>query len=234
MSARRTAAAVGGGAERLRREVDVGRAGERVGDDEGRRGEVVRLHVRVHAALEVAVAGEHGGGHELAVVHRLRHLGRQRAAVADAGRAAVADDVEAEGLEVGQQARLAQVLGHDLRARGEARLDVGRDAQAAADGLPGEEARAQHHRGVRRVGAARDRGDHDRAVPELGLLPAHLDGHRLPGVLRGEAEAALLHRRGEGLAEGLLHRARAPRGPAAASGRRGSARPSRGRAPACR
>ena len=70
---------VDGGADRLGREVDVGRAGEGVGHHEGRRGEVVGLHVRVHPALEVAVAGEHGGGHELAVVHGLRHLGGQRA-----------------------------------------------------------------------------------------------------------------------------------------------------------
>ena len=56
---------------------------------------------------------------------------RQRAAVADAGGAAVADHVEAERLEVGQQARLAQVLGHHLRAGREAGLDVRRHAQAA-------------------------------------------------------------------------------------------------------
>ena len=82
------------------REVDVGRAGERVGHDQRRRGQVVGLHVGVDAALEVAVAREHGRGHELAVVHGLVTALGQRAAVADAGRAAVADDVEAEAFEV--------------------------------------------------------------------------------------------------------------------------------------
>ena len=46
-------------AERLVDEVDVHPARERVGDDERRRGEVVRLHLRVDARLEVPVAREH-------------------------------------------------------------------------------------------------------------------------------------------------------------------------------
>ena len=43
------------------------RPGERVGDDERRRGEVVRLHLGVDARLEVAVAGEHGADDEVAL-----------------------------------------------------------------------------------------------------------------------------------------------------------------------
>ena len=47
-------------------EVEVDRAGERVGDDERRRREVVRAHLGVDAPLEVAVAAEHRGGDERA------------------------------------------------------------------------------------------------------------------------------------------------------------------------
>src|SRR5690606_22664396 len=43
-------------ADRILLEVDVERSGQRVGDDEGRRGEVVRARLRADAALEVAVA----------------------------------------------------------------------------------------------------------------------------------------------------------------------------------
>src|SRR5262249_21859719 len=43
-------------AERLGQEVDVHRAGKRVGDAQRRRGEVVHLHIGVDPALEVAVA----------------------------------------------------------------------------------------------------------------------------------------------------------------------------------
>ncbi len=66
-------------AERLGREVEVDAAGERVGDDERRRGEVVRLHLGVDARLEVPVAGEHGADDELALVHRLARSGRAAA-----------------------------------------------------------------------------------------------------------------------------------------------------------
>ena len=43
------------------------RPGERVGHDERRRGEVVGLHLGVDAPLEVAVAGEHRGDHQVAL-----------------------------------------------------------------------------------------------------------------------------------------------------------------------
>ena len=62
--------------------------------------EVVHLHVGVDATLEVAVAREHRGDGEVVLVDRGRDLVDQRTGVADAGRAAVADRVEAEVLEV--------------------------------------------------------------------------------------------------------------------------------------
>ena len=62
--------AVGVGAQRVVHQVDVHRAGQRVGDDQRRRGEVVHLHVGVDAALEVAVARQHRGDGEVALVHR--------------------------------------------------------------------------------------------------------------------------------------------------------------------
>ena len=45
------------GTERLGLEVEVHRAGERVGDDQRRGGQVVHLDVRADAAFEVAVSG---------------------------------------------------------------------------------------------------------------------------------------------------------------------------------
>ena len=109
-------------AERLARDVDLERAGERVGDDQRRRGEIVRAHVRIDAALEVAVAGEHRAGDEVVRVDRLGDRLGQRPGIADAGRAAVADEVEAERVEMLLQPGLGEVLGHHLRARRERRL----------------------------------------------------------------------------------------------------------------
>ena len=154
-------------AERLLEQVEVHPARERVGDHERRRGEVVRLHLRVDAGLEVAVAGEHGADDQVALLDRDRDRLRQRPGVADAGRAAVADGVEAELLEVLRQSGLVVVLGHDLRAGGEARLHPGLAAQAALDRLLRQQAGADHHLRVRRVRAGGDRGDDDAAVLEL-------------------------------------------------------------------
>ena len=76
------------------------------------------------ARLEVAVARQHGGADEVVGDDRVVDLGREVAGVADARRAAVRGDGEAELLEVGQQARLGQVLGDGARAGRERRLDV--------------------------------------------------------------------------------------------------------------
>ena len=66
-------------AERLREQVDVHPAGQRVGDDERRRGEVVRLHLGMDPGLEVAVAREHGADDQVALLDGDRDLFRQRA-----------------------------------------------------------------------------------------------------------------------------------------------------------
>ena len=108
-------------AERLVEQVDVHRPGDRVGDAQRRRGEVVHLHVGVDAALEVAVAREHGDDREVLGLDDVGDLLRQRTGVPDAGRAAVADEVEAERLEALGQLRALEVLGDDLRARARAR-----------------------------------------------------------------------------------------------------------------
>ena len=149
------------------RDVDVHRAGERVGDDQRRRGEVVRAHVLLDAAFEVAVAAQHRRDDEAALVDLRRNLVRQRTAVADAGRAAVADEVEAKLIEIRVEAGLLQVVGDDLRSGREAGLDPRLARQALLHRLLRDQARADHHARVRGVRAAGDRGDHDRAVFEL-------------------------------------------------------------------
>ena len=155
------------GAERLGGQIDVQRSRQRVGDDERRRREVVRAHVLLDAAFEVAVAGQHRTDDETALAHFGRDLVGQRSAVADAGRAAVADEVEAERVEVRLQAGLRQVVGDDLRSGREARLHPRLARQPALDRLLRDQARADHHARIRGVRAARDRGDHDRPVFEL-------------------------------------------------------------------
>ncbi len=153
-------------AERFRRQVDLHLPGERVRHDERRRRQVVGAHLRLDASLEIPVAAQHRGDDEVPVLDDARHRFRQRAAVADARGAAVADDVEAELGEILEQPGRLVILGDDQRAGREARLHPGLHLQPALDGVAREQAGADHHARVRRVRAARDRGDDDRAVIE--------------------------------------------------------------------
>src|SRR3546814_12288377 len=68
------------------------------------------------AALEVTVAGQHRGDRDIALVDSLGDRRVERARVADAGGAAVADQLEAAGVEVLLQAGGLQVVGHHLAA----------------------------------------------------------------------------------------------------------------------
>ena len=86
--------------ERFRRQIDVQRPGQRVSDDQRRGGEVVRPHVRADPPLEVAVAGKDGGGDQIALRNRLRQFRLNRAGVADAGGAAITDEVEADSVQI--------------------------------------------------------------------------------------------------------------------------------------
>ena len=88
--------AVAADAQRLGGQVDVRGAGQGIGDDQRRAGQVVRLDQRIDAALEIAVAAQDRRGHEVPLADGRGHRLGQRPAVADARRAAVADGVEAQ------------------------------------------------------------------------------------------------------------------------------------------
>ena len=72
----------------------------------------------------------------------------QRAGIADARRATVADEVEAELVEIRLQAGLVQIIGDDARTGRERRLDGGVHAEAAFDGLLREQTGGEHDAGI--------------------------------------------------------------------------------------
>ncbi len=143
-------------------EVDVDAPGQRVRDAERRRAQVARADLRMDASLEVPVARQDGDDVELLVVDRRADVVRQRPGVADARRAPVPDEREPELLQVRRETRLIQVFGHHARARRQARLDPRLRLQPGLDRVLRQETRGHHDRWVRRVRAARDRGDDDR------------------------------------------------------------------------
>ena len=165
--------ALGVGAERLLDHVDAHRAGDRIGDHQRRRGEIIGAHVGVDAALEIAVAGEHGGGHQVAIVDRLGILRRQRPGIADAGGAAEADQVEAELVEILLQAGLARDIPPTTCEPGTSEVFTqGLAARPLAAALRAKQAGADHHVRIGRVGAGGDRRDHHVAVAEIVVLAA--------------------------------------------------------------
>jgi hypothetical protein len=88
--------AVGVHAQHVLLDVEADGAGNGVGHHQRRRGQEGLLGVRVDAAVEVAVARQHGGGVQVAVDDLLLDHRIQRAGHAVAGGAGEGDDAEAE------------------------------------------------------------------------------------------------------------------------------------------
>ena len=166
------------GAQGLGRQVDVHITGQRIGDNQGRGGEVVGAHVGADAPFEISVARQDGGRHQITLGDGSRDFRLQRAGVADAGGAAITDEVEADGVEVFLKASGVQVFRHDLASGGQRGFHPRLAGQAKCAGLAGDKARTDHHIGVRGVGARRDRGNHHLAR-----------GHRVAFALDGDFHA---------------------------------------------
>ena len=169
-------------AERILCQIGADRPGERVRHNERRRGEVIGPHLGVDAPLEIAVARQDGADREIALIDRLRNRLRQRPGIADAGRAAIADQVEADLVEILLESGDGIVIADDLAARRETRLDPRLRLQPLLDRLFGEEAGAEHDTRVRGVRAARDRGDDDIAVMQIVIRPRNLGRTHIAGA----------------------------------------------------
>ena len=100
-------------AERLALQIDGDPSGERERHDERRRHQIIGAHLRMDAAFEVPVSGQRRGDDEVPAPDLLGDLGREGPGIADAGGAAVADQVEAELIEIGREPGALVVGGHD-------------------------------------------------------------------------------------------------------------------------
>ncbi|MNY39145.1 hypothetical protein D3C86_1738170 [compost metagenome] len=82
---------------------------KRKGNNEGRRHQEAKVEIGMHTPRKIPVAREHGDRMDRPPGHRLLNGLRQWTGVADACRAAVADDVEADGRQVLGEAGTLQV-----------------------------------------------------------------------------------------------------------------------------
>ena len=95
-------------AERFFAQVNIHAAGEREGDDQRRGHQEIRFDALMHAGFEIAIAGKDRGGDKIVFGNGFINRRGQRAGIANAGGAAVADEIEAELVEVWLQAGLVR------------------------------------------------------------------------------------------------------------------------------
>ena len=168
------------------------------------------------STLEVAIAAQHRHHVELLLLDGGFDLGaREWTAVADAGGAAVADEVEAELFQVGHQPGCREIVGDDSRPGRQAGLDGGGDLESALNGPLGQKSGGHHHRGVGGIGATRNGGDHDRSVADVRGRPGHHRGRMLLlpedigvptfGIEAGDIVVGWFVLHGEGGLEALPH-----------------------------
>ena len=64
-------------AERFIHQIEIHAAGERVGNHQRRRSQIIRANQRIDAAFEIAIPGEHCGDGELSALHGRRDCRRE-------------------------------------------------------------------------------------------------------------------------------------------------------------
>ena len=111
--------ATGVNTERVLFNVKTNRARNRVRDHQRRRCKKSLLRVRVNAAVEIAIAREHGGGVEIAINHFFLNDRIKRAGHAVARRAGEGHDTESKRFKLAQKPRFFEVQLNGFRARRE-------------------------------------------------------------------------------------------------------------------
>ena len=101
--------------QRVGCQIDIHRAGNRIGHNQHGRGQIICPHIGADAAFKIAVARQNGSDHQLVLVDGLRNAGGKRAGIADTGRAAIADQIKAQRVQRFLQTGFFQILGYDLR-----------------------------------------------------------------------------------------------------------------------
>ena len=159
-------------AQRILGQIDVHASGDREGDDERRAHQEVGFDALMHARFEVAIAGQNAGGDQIVLADDLFDARIQRARVADAGRAAVTDEVEAQLVEILLQTGASRDIRSRLASRAPARSSPTATREPAFDRLLCQQAGGQHDAGIGGVGAGGDRGDQDVAVAQIDFSRA--------------------------------------------------------------
>ena len=131
-------------AQGVRVRIEIHGAGQRIGDNQRRRGQEIGLGGGVNASFKVTVTAQHGRGHQVVFRDGVADALQNGTAVSDAGGAAVADGVESQGLQVRRQAGGLQVPCNDSRTRRQAGLDVCRHPKPMLHRLLRQQAGADH------------------------------------------------------------------------------------------
>src|SRR5207245_1962181 len=93
-------------------EIDIDAARKRERDDQRRTHQEIRLHTLMHSRFEVAIAAEHACADEVVLADRFFNARIEWSRVADARRAAVADQVEAEFVQITLKPGLLEIISH--------------------------------------------------------------------------------------------------------------------------
>ena len=96
--------------ERVAGKINVNSARQGKGHHQRRRHQKIRLDVLVHPRLEIPVSRKNGRGNQVILVDRFLDVWMQRPGVADAGGAAVADEIKPELVEIFLESGFVEII----------------------------------------------------------------------------------------------------------------------------
>lgn len=158
------------GSEGFSFEVDVDGTTEGIGNNEGRRSQIVGSGKRVDSTFEVSVTRKDGGSDQIALGDGFRNAGIEVTRVTDTGHATITGQGETEFIEILGDTSLFVVSGNDTRTGRQGGLDVRLNLKTLLDGISGHKTSSEHDVGVRSVGAGSDSSNNDITVSKFIFL----------------------------------------------------------------
>src|ERR1035441_1115924 len=129
--------------------------------------ERILVKVMLDAAREVAITAQYGNSYKTVIFYGLRDIGWQRSGVANAGRASVAHNIEAQLVEIWRESCFIEIFRDHARTWSQRTLHPGWNVQIPLDGLLRQQPCRQHDRWIGSVRATGYRGNHDRAMVKI-------------------------------------------------------------------
>ena len=152
--------------QRFVRQIDIDPPGQRKGDNQRRAHQEIRFDRLMNSRLEISVAAQDTGKHQIVFRNKIFDGRIQRARISDAGHAAISHDVETDFIQVLLKARLLEIFADDAGTGRQRSFHISRRSNSLFHRFFRHQSGGNHDVRIGGIGAGSDRGNYDGTVAQ--------------------------------------------------------------------